>query len=74
MHVREHVANVATLRKRIREAADDVADAELRRLWDEALHELSKVRLFGDLVVAAFFEGEKPKEREASALTTQTRF
>src|ERR1019366_8675088 len=32
---------------------------------DEAQAELSTVRLFGDLVLAAFFEAEKPKEREA---------
>ncbi len=31
----------------------------------QAQFELGKVRLFGDLVLAAFFEGEKPKEREA---------
>jgi hypothetical protein len=41
-----------------------VSDLELRGLWDQAQSELSKVRLFGDLVIAAFFEGEKPKDRE----------
>jgi hypothetical protein len=33
-------------------------------LTRKALFEFGKVRLFGDLVVAAFFEGKKPKERE----------
>ncbi|MBM4185432.1 MAG: class I SAM-dependent DNA methyltransferase [Gemmatimonadetes bacterium] len=65
MQVREHVAKVAALRQRIREAEDNVSDYELRDLWDEAQLELGKARLFGDLVLAAFFEGEKPKEREA---------
>lgn len=65
MRVREHMARVAELRKRIREADESVSDWELRDLWDEAQFELSKVRLFGDLVLAAFFAGEKPKEREA---------
>ena len=65
MRVREHVAKVAELRQRIREADESVSDWELRDLWDEAQFELGKVRLFGDLVLAAFFEGEKPKEREA---------
>jgi hypothetical protein len=64
MRVREHVAKVAELRRRIREADESVSDWELRDLWDEAQFELGKVRLFGDLVLAAFFEGEKPKERE----------
>ena len=65
MRVREHVAKVAELRRQIREADESVSDWELRDLWDEAQFELGKVRLFGDLVLAAFFEGEKPKEREA---------
>ncbi len=63
MRVGEHVARVAELRRRIREADESVSDSELRDLWDEAQFELSKVRLFGDLVLAAFFEGET-KERE----------
>ena len=65
MQVREHVAKVAELRQRIREADERVSDRELRDLWNQAQLELGKVRLFGDLVVAAFFAGEKPKEREA---------
>ena len=37
-------------------------------MWDEAQHELEQVRLFGDLAVAAFFAGAKPKAREAKRL------
>ena len=64
MQVRGHVAKIATLRQRIREADESVSDWELRDLWDEARVELGTVRLFGDLVLAAFFEKGKPKERE----------
>ena len=63
--MREQVAKVTELRRRIREADASVTDWELRDWWDEARFELDKVRLFGDLATAAFFEGAKPKEREA---------
>ena len=63
--VREQVAKVKELRRRIREADASVPDWELRDWWDEAGFELDNVRLFGDLATAAFFEGAKPKEREA---------
>jgi hypothetical protein len=65
MRVREHVAKAAELRRRIREAGEDVPEGDLRDLWEDAQRELAAVRLFGDLILAAFFEGEKPKEREA---------
>jgi hypothetical protein len=64
MRVREHAARVAELRRKIREADESISDLELRDLWDEAQFELDKVRLFGDLVLAAFFEEEKTNERE----------
>jgi hypothetical protein len=62
--VHEPLERVTVLRKRIRSADESVSDWELRDLWDQAQSELGKVRLWGDLVIAAFFEGEKPKERE----------
>ena len=65
MHVREHVAKVTELRRRISEAADSASDDDLHSLWGEAELEISKVRLFGDLVLAAFFGEAKPKDREA---------
>lgn len=61
----QHLARFAELRRRIRQAGEGATDQELRRLWDEAQSELAKVRLLGDLVVAAWFESEKPGEREA---------
>ncbi|MEN9938993.1 MAG: hypothetical protein RLZZ387_5572, partial [Chloroflexota bacterium] len=64
MRVREHAERVAELRGQIRHATERVSDAELRGLWREAQDELDRVRLFGDLAVAAFFEGKTAKERE----------
>ena len=63
MQVREHLKKVAELRSRIRRADESVKDSELRDIWDETRFELNKVRLFGDLVVSAFFEGRKARER-----------
>jgi hypothetical protein len=63
MRVREHLTKVSQLRQRIRGADERVSDLELRDLWDQAQFELGKVRLFGDMVLAAFFEGEGPRER-----------
>ena len=64
MRVREHVERIWTLRRRIREADESVPDREVRDLWQQALDEIEAVRFFGDLVVSAFFEGRKQKERE----------
>jgi hypothetical protein len=60
------VDRVTQLRTAIREAGDEVSDAALRDLWDEAEHELSDVRLYGDLLLEAFFSGEKAKDRETA--------
>ena len=68
MQVREHVGRRSpSCASGSARPDESVSDWELRDLWDEAQFELGKVRLFGDLVLAAFFEGEKPKEREAEA-------
>ncbi len=63
--MRDALDAYAGLRRRIRAADANVSDWELRDWWDQARFELGKVRLFGDLATAAFFEGAKPKEREA---------
>lgn len=65
MRVREHLEQVGGLRRQIREADEDITDEELHNLWDAAQRELDQVRLFGDLVVAAYFDEEASKEREA---------
>ena len=62
---REHLVTASERRQIIREADDTVSDGELRELWDEVQTETAAVRLLGDLVLAAFFEGAKPKDREA---------
>ena len=65
MRVRDQVQEAAELRELIREAGEETADWELRDLWSRAQFALRKVRLFGDLATAAFFDGAKPKQREA---------
>ena len=64
MRAREHLARASELRRRIREADDSVSEVELRHLCDDARYETDNVRLLGDLALAAFFEGSKPKQRE----------
>ena len=60
----ERLKTAASLRRRIREADDSVPGHELRDLWDASRYESRQVALLGDLVLAAFFEGSKAKERE----------
>ena len=61
---REQLARATELRRRIREADDSVSELELRQLCDDADRETDNVRLLGDLALAAFFDGSKPKQRE----------
>ena len=63
--VREAVEAASELRRQIREADDTVDERRLQNLWREARDAVGEVRLFGDLVLAAFFEGAKAKERES---------
>ena len=63
--VREALEKASALRRRIREADDTVTDEQLQKLWADARDAVAEVRLFGDLTLAAFFEGAKPKERAA---------
>ncbi len=62
--IRGHLERAAALRREIREAGEGVSDFVLRDIWDEAQAELARVRLYGDLLVDAFFAGDKPKARE----------
>ena len=64
MRAREQLARASGLRRRIREADDSVSEMELRQLCDDARRETDTVRLLGDLALAAFFEGAKPKQCE----------
>ena len=65
MEVQKHVARVSEMRQLIRELGDEAPEHELRELLDEAERELRNVRRVADLVLTAFFEGGKPKERES---------
>ena len=61
---RTALARVQAFRRSIREAAEGVPDHERRALWKDAENELVSVRLYGDLVLAAFFGEAKPAARE----------
>ena len=61
---RAALARVQALRRQIREAEEDVPDHERRALWKDAEHELASVRLYGDLMLSAFFGEAKPAARE----------
>ncbi len=63
--IREQVQKALRLRREIQDAGDETPDRELRERLSEADGELARVKAQGDLVLAAFFEGKKPKEREA---------
>ena len=66
--VREPMAKATALRRRIREAGEEVSDRELHDLWHDARDEIDAVRLYGDLALAAFFAETKPRQREAKRL------
>jgi hypothetical protein len=68
IRIGRHLERVAELRRQIREAGDEISDWALRDMWDEAQHELEQVRLFGDLAIAAFFDGANAKARETKRL------
>ena len=63
--VREALDAASELRRQIREADDSVSERRLQNLWRDAQDAVADVRLFGDLVLAAFFEGAKPTERKS---------
>lgn len=65
IRVGEHLAKIRELRQRIRESDDTVTDRDLRGMWEAAEFELGKVRFFGDLVIASYFEADNPKGRES---------
>ncbi len=72
---REALKKVRDLRSRIRDAGEDIPDHERRELWKSAEAELASVRLYGDLVLAAFFGESKPaaRERERKRLAADVR-
>ncbi len=61
---KDRLEEAAKLRRRIRHSGDSVLDWVLSDMWDEAKSHAREIKLLGDLVIAAFFEGAKPSERE----------
>ena len=61
---RKALERVQDLRRQIREAEEDVPDHERRAVWKDAEDELASVRLYGNLVLAAFFGEAKSALRE----------
>ena len=66
--VRKHLARVSELRQLIRELGDSAPERELRQILNEADRELGNVRQVADLLLCAFFEGGKSRERERNRL------
>ena len=66
MKADEHLAKGSDLRRRIREAEDDVSDKTKQTLWLKAKSHADNAKFLGDLVVTAFFESAKPGKREAA--------
>ena len=64
MKAQKQLARAKELRRQIREAGEDASDWRLRDMLDEAESAVAAVRRTGDLAMAAFFEGAKPKQRE----------
>ena len=64
LEVGRRTARVAELRELIRELGDDAPESELRELLEEVDRETRDVHGVGGLLLAAFFEGGKPKDRE----------
>jgi len=67
------VEEAAKLRAEIQAAGDETNERALRLLLKEADDRLDDLRTVGDLVVAAFFYGENPREREENRTSLSTK-
>ena len=74
MEVKRHVTRVSEIRQLIQVLGDETPEHELRELLDEVDSELGNVRCVADMVLAAFFESKKPKEREKRRLLYASQF
>ena len=70
--VQEALEAASELRRQIREADDTVSERRRQNLLRDSQDAVAAVRLFGDLVLASFFEGAKPKERESRLAAYQS--
>lgn len=64
IQVRNSVESINRIRESIRNASEAVDDSRLREKWTKLSVIVDDVRLFGDLVIAAFFRGNRPRDRE----------
>ncbi len=64
LEVGRRTARVAELRELVRELGDDAPESELREMLEEVDRETRDVHGVGGLLLAAFFEGGKAKDRE----------
>jgi len=64
LKTRDHIERALDLRALIQQAGDDIPEPELKELLRAADDELAQIKVAGDLVVAAFFLGNRPRERE----------
>ncbi len=64
-YLEQRVSQAESLRQQIEQAEESASEEKLRGLLKEADEALADVRMVGDLVIFAFFDGKKPKERES---------
>jgi len=62
--IRTRIDRATQYRRRILDARDNVSYAQLSQELSSADGALNLARMIGDAVIAAFFEGDKPKQRE----------
>lgn len=62
--IKERIEAALELRNQIQHAEESVNEITLRLMLKESQETLDTVRAIGDTVIAAFFNGAKPKERE----------
>ena len=66
MKAQEQLERAMELRRQIREAGDGSSDQQLRHMLDDAESATSVVRRMGDLILVAYFDGDKSAAREAT--------
>ena len=62
--VRKHLQKIAKLRQQIRVRGGSASEQELRAILDAVERELSVVRKVGDIILSAYFEKSKARERK----------
>jgi len=71
--VEQRLRQGAELRTLIRTAREDSPEDELRALLRDVDNAIDDLRLIGDLILVAFFQGDKPKVREAARRELSTK-